>query len=156
MNLNQKRRVFLKGSVAAGTLGAAVGLLTPGAVLAAWNKNAFTAKGIDEAIAGAAGSPTTVPSTDITIKAPDIAENGAVVPVSVSTKMDGVNSITLLVEKNATPLSAIFHLPKGTLPDVSTRVKMGKTGDVIAVVKANGKLYSARKSVKVTIGGCGG
>ncbi len=156
MSLNQKRRVFLKGSVAVGALGAAAGLLTPGAVLAAWNKNAFTAKGIDEAIAGVAGSPTTTPSKDINIKAPDIAENGAVVPVSVATKMDGVESITLLVEKNSTPLSAVFHLPKGTLPDVSTRVKMGKTGDVIAVVKANGKLYSARKSVKVTIGGCGG
>ncbi|HDK38035.1 MAG TPA: thiosulfate oxidation carrier protein SoxY [Thiolapillus brandeum] len=156
MSLNQKRRVFLKGSLAAGTLGAAAGLLTPGMVLAAWNKTAFTAKGIDEAIAAAAGSPTTAPSTDITIKAPDIAENGAVVPVSVSTKIDGVESISMLVEKNSTPLSAVFHLPKGTLPDVSTRVKMGKTGDVIAVVKANGKLYSARKSVKVTIGGCGG
>jgi sulfur-oxidizing protein SoxY len=79
-----------------------------------------------------------------------------VVPVSIVAQMDGVDSIALLVEKNANPLSAIFHLPKGTLPDVSTRVKMGKTGDVIAVVKAGGKLYSARKSVKVTIGGCGG
>ncbi len=156
MNFNQKRRVFLKGSLAAGTLGAAAGLLTPGAVLAAWNKTAFTAKSIDEAIAAAGGNPVTTPSKDITIKAPDIAENGAVVPVSVVTKMKGVDSITLLVEKNATPLSAVFHLPKGTLPDVSTRVKMGKTGDVIAVVKANGKLFSARKGVKVTIGGCGG
>jgi len=156
MNFNQKRRVFLKGSLAAGTLGAVAGLLTPGAVLAAWNKNAFTAKSIDEAIAATGGNPVTTPSKDITIKAPDIAENGAVVPVSVVTKMKGVDSITLLVEKNATPLSAVFHLPKGTLPDVSTRVKMGKTGDVIAVVKANGKLFSARKGVKVTIGGCGG
>ena len=73
MSLNQKRRVFLKGSVAAGTLGTAAGLLTPGAVLAAWNKNAFTAKGIDEAIAAADGSPTTTPSKDITIKAPDLS-----------------------------------------------------------------------------------
>jgi len=156
MSLNQKRRVFLKGSLAAGTLGAAAGLLTPGAVLAAWNKNAFTSKNIDEAIAGVVGNPVTTPSKDITIKAPDIAENGAVVPVSVSTDMDGVESITLLVEKNASPLAAVFHLSKDSLPDVSTRVKMGKTSDVIAVVKANGKLFSARKGVKVTIGGCGG
>ncbi len=156
MTPNQKRRVFLKGSLAAGAIGAAAGLLTPGAVLAAWNKKAFESKNIEDAIAGAAGSPTTTPSGDITIKAPDIAENGAVVPVSVVAKMDGVESISILVEKNSTPLSAVFHLPKGTLPDISTRVKMGKTGDVIAVVKANGKLYSARKSVKVTIGGCGG
>ena len=77
-------------------------------------------------------------------------------PVSIKANLDDVTSIALLVEKNATPLSAVFHLPAGTLPDVSTRVKMGKTGDVIAVVKAGGKLYSARKGVKVTIGGCGG
>lgn len=158
MKHNQKRRVFLKGTVAAGSVGLAIGagLLTPATVLAAWNKSAFNAKSVDEAIKAAAGNPLTEPSDKITIKAPDIAENGAVVPVSVVADMDGVESITLLVEKNATPLSAIFHLPKGTLPDVSTRVKMGKTGDVIAVVKANGKLYSARKGVKVTIGGCGG
>ena len=158
MNHDKKRRVFLKGSLAASTVGLAVGagLLTPASVLATWNKEAFTAKADDEAIKAAMGTASTTPSDQITIKAPDIAENGAVVPVSVVAKMDGVNSIMLLVEKNAVPLSAIFHLPEGTLPDVSTRVKMGKTGDVIAVVKANGKLYSARKSVKVTIGGCGG
>lgn len=158
MNHDKKRRVFLKGSLAASTVGLAVGagLLTPASVLATWNKEAFTAKADDEAIKAAMGTASTTPSDQITIKAPDIAENGAVVPVSVVAKMDGVNSIMLLVEKNASPLSAIFHLPEGTLPDVSTRVKMGKTGDVIAVVKANGKLYSARKSVKVTIGGCGG
>ncbi len=158
MKLDQKRRVFLKGSVAATSVGFAVGagLLTPSAVLAAWNKSAFEAKAVDKAIGGALGNPTTSPSDKISIKAPDIAENGAVVPVSIKADLDGVTEIALLVEKNANPLSAIFHLPKGTLPDVSTRVKMGKTGDVIAVVKANGKLYSARKSVKVTIGGCGG
>lgn len=156
MNVNLKRRLFLRGSLAAGTIGAAAGVIAPGTLLAAWSQTAFQTKGIDDAIAAAAGSPSTEPSDKITIKAPDIAENGAVVPVSIKADMDGVDTITLLVEKNATPLSAIFHLPKGTLADVSTRVKMGKTGDVIAVVKANGKLYSARKSVKVTIGGCGG
>ena len=158
MKFDQKRRLFLKGSMAAGSVGLAIGagLLTPSAVLAAWNQSAFGAKSVDEAIKAAAGNPLTEPSDKITIKAPDIAENGAVVPVSVVADLDGVESITLLVEKNATPLSAIFHLPEGTLPNVSTRVKMGKTGDVIAVVKAKGKLYSARKGVKVTIGGCGG
>ncbi len=158
MKFDTKRRVFLKGSVAATSVGVALGagLLTPGAVLAAWNKSAFEAKAIDKAIGAAAGSPTTTPSDKITIKAPDIAENGAVVPVSIKAGLDGVTSIALLVEKNANPLSAIFHLPEGTLPEVSTRVKMGKTSDVIAVVKAGGKLYSARKGVKVTIGGCGG
>ena len=96
------------------------------------------------------------PESRLAIKAPDIAENGAVVPVSVSTDMAGVESIALLAEGNATPLVATFELGEGAVPDVSTRIKMGKTADVIAVVKAGGKLHSARKSVKVTIGGCGG
>lgn len=158
MTTNTKRRVFLRGTMAAGAASAAAmtGLLTPQAVIAAWNQSAFDAKAIDEAIEGTMGSSTTAASDAITIKAPDIAENGAVVPVSVKASIADVTSIALLVEKNGTPMSAVFNFPKGTLGDVSTRLKMGKTGDVIAVVKAGGKLYSARKSVKVTIGGCGG
>ena len=158
MNTDMKRRVFLKGSMTAGTVVIALGagLLAPRAVLAAWNEGAFSSKDVENAIKGVMGSATTEPSTEITIKAPDIAENGAVVPVSVNTTIADVESIAMLVEQNGTPLSAIFHLPKGTQADVSTRLKMGKTGDVIAVVKAGGKLHSARKSVKVTIGGCGG
>ncbi len=158
MNKSMKRRVFLKGSLAASTMGVAIGagLLAPQAVLAAWNEAAFKAKSEADAIKAAMGSATTAASDAIKIKAPDIAENGAVVPVSVTSTLAGVESIALLVEKNAAPMSAVFTLPKGTKADVSTRVKMGKTGDVIAVVKAGGKLHSARKSVKVTIGGCGG
>ena len=156
MSIN--RRFFLKGTMAAGATSAAVmaGLLTPQALIAAWNESAFNAKSIDDAISGSMGAAATTASEDITIKAPDIAENGAVVPVAVKASIAGATSIALLVEKNGTPMSAIFNLPEGTLADVSTRLKMGKTGDVIAVVKAGGKLYSARKSVKVTIGGCGG
>lgn len=158
MNTSMKRRVFLKRSLSASTLGVAVGagLLSPQAILAAWNQAAFEAKSEKDAINSAMGDTSTTTSADITIKAPDIAENGAVVPVSVNTSIADVASIAMLVEKNGTPMSAVFNLPKGTLADVSTRLKMGKTGDVIAVVKAGGKLYSARKSVKVTIGGCGG
>ena len=153
-----KRRVFLKGTMAAGATSAAVmtGLLAPQALIAAWNEASFQAKSEKDAITSAMGDASTTASEDITIKAPDIAENGAVVPVAVKASIAGVTSIALLVEKNGTPLSAIFNLPEGTMADVSTRLKMGKTGDVIAVVKAGGKLYSARKSVKVTIGGCGG
>ena len=156
MSIN--RRVFLKGAMATSTLGVAVGagLLSPQAVLAAWNEKTFAAKNVDGAIKSALGSAATTASDAITIKAPDIAENGAVVPVSIKTSIANVESIALLVEKNGTPMSAVFNLPKGTLADVSTRLKMGKTGDVIAVVKAGGKLHSTRKSVKVTIGGCGG
>lgn len=158
MNTSMKRRVFLKRSLSASTLGVAVGagLLSPQAILAAWNEAAFQAKSEKDAISSAMGDASTAASADITIKAPDIAENGAVVPVTVDSTLADVTSIALLVEKNGTPMSAVYSLPKGTLANVSTRLKMGKTGDVIAVVKAGGKLYSARKSVKVTIGGCGG
>jgi sulfur-oxidizing protein SoxY len=158
MSMNIKRRIFLKGSLAAGTVGVAVGagLLTPQAVIAAWNEKAFKAESVDDALAAAMGEASNTASDAIKIKAPDIAENGAVVPVSVSTDMADVESIALLAEGNNQPLVATFMLGEGALADVSTRIKMGKTSDVIAVVKSGGKLYSARKSVKVTIGGCGG
>ena len=158
MSTNIKRRVFLKGSLAAGTVGVAVsaGLLVPQAVIAAWNEKAFHAESIDDALSAAMGSASNTASDAIKIKAPDIAENGAVVPVSISSDMTGVESIALLAAGNNTPLVATFALGEGAVADVSTRIKMAKTGDVVAVVKAGGKLHSARKSVKVTIGGCGG
>ncbi len=158
MTTNIKRRVLLKGSVAAGTLGlvASAGLLTPRTVIAAWNEAAFKAESVDDALNAAMGEASSAASDSIKIKAPDIAENGAVVPVSVSTDMQGVESIALLAEGNNSPLVATFSLGEGAQPNVSTRIKMGKTSDVIAVVKSGGKLHSARKSIKVTIGGCGG
>lgn len=152
-----KRRIFLKGSLAAGavTVAAGAGLLSPGAVLAAWPKPAFEAKEVPNALEALLGSESTNPSGDITIKAPDIAENGAVVPVTVETGM-AAERIAVVASENPTPLVAAFDLSDQALGFVSTRIKMGKTGDVIAVVKSDGKLYSARKGVKVTIGGCGG
>ncbi len=155
--MTMKRRMFLKGSLAAGTVGVAVGagLLTPSTVLAAWNKGAFEAKGVDAALK-AAGLEGAAKSGDIKIKAPDIAENGAVVPVTVSTKMAGVTNMSILASGNNTPLASTYDLGKGTEAYVSTRIKMGKTSNVIAIVKAGGKLYSNQKEVKVTIGGCGG
>ena len=158
MNTSMKRRVFLKGSLAASAMGAAVGagLLTPQAVLAAWPKAAFEAKKVEDAMTSLMGSAMSEATGDISIKAPDIAENGAVVPVTVSTTIGGVESIAIFAEKNPSPLAASFDLGKGAQGFVSTRIKMGKTGDVIGVVKAGGKLYAARKGVKVTIGGCGG
>ena len=153
-----KRRIFLKGSLATGALGVAVsaGLLTPRASLAAWAKEAFEAKDVNSALTDLFGSSDLTASDKIKIKAPDIAENGAVVPISVSTDMDGVDSITIVTEKNQNPLTATFDLGPTALPDISTRIKMGKTSSVIAIVKAGGKLYSTGKEVKVTIGGCGG
>jgi len=156
--MNTNRRSFLKTSATAGAVSIAVsaGLLTPRAVLAAWPKNAFEAKDVNAAVSAALGSTSMTDSGDINLKAPDIAENGAVVPITVTSKIKGTESISILVPNNATPLAANFNMSGNTEGYVSTRIKMGKTSDVIAVVKAGGKLYSSKKEVKVTIGGCGG
>lgn len=152
---SMKRRTLLKGTVAAG-IAASTGVLIPKQVLAKWPSAAFEAKDVTAAITGVAGSGEMSDSSDIAIKAPDIAENGAVVPVSITSGISGTETISLIAAKNGNPLAASFNLGKGAEGFVSTRIKMGKTSDVIAVVKANGKLYSAKKEVKVTIGGCGG
>ena len=153
-----KRRIFLKGSLATGAIGMAVstGLLAPRISLAAWSKEAFEATDVNGALSGLFGSSDLTGSDNIKIKAPDIAENGAVVPISVTTDISGASSISIIAEKNAQPLAASFDLGPGTEGYVSTRIKMGKTASVIAVVKADGKLFSTGKEVKVTIGGCGG
>ena len=155
--MTMKRRMFLKGSMAAGTVGVAVGagLLTPGSVLAAWPKAAMEARSVDDALKGIGMSGATE-SGDVKIKAPDIAENGAVVPITISTKLSNVEAIAVLVEKNPQPLACSFDFDKSAEGFVSTRIKMGKTSDIVAVVKSGGKLFSSNKTVKVTIGGCGG
>jgi sulfur-oxidizing protein SoxY len=152
-----KRRLFIKGSLATGALGVALSTgLIPRTTLAAWSKDAFEAKDVNGALTGLFGSTDHSASDKIKIKAPDIAENGAVVPVSITTDIGGAKSISIITEKNQAPLTASFDLGTGAEGYVSTRVKMGKTSNLIAVVKADGKLYSAVKEVKVTIGGCGG
>ncbi|MCB1736845.1 MAG: thiosulfate oxidation carrier protein SoxY [Gammaproteobacteria bacterium] len=152
--MSMKRRTFLKGTVAAVGVAAAAGLLSPRAVLAAWPKAAFDAKSMDEATA-AAGVSGAAHSDDIEIKAPDIAENGAVVPISVTSGMKA-ESISIFASANGTPLAATFDLGAKAQSFVSVRIKMGKTSDVVAVVKSGGKAYANKKQVKVTIGGCGG
>jgi sulfur-oxidizing protein SoxY len=149
---------MLKGSLAAGAVGVAVGagLLTPRVVMAAWPKEAFESKDLNTALSASMGSSDMTDNDKIKLKAPDIAENGAVVPITVTSDITGTSSIGIVVSNNATPLTATFDLGASTEGYVSTRIKMGKTSEVIAVVKAGGKLYSARKEVKVTIGGCGG
>lgn len=157
--MQSNRRVFLKGSMAASAVGLAIGagLLTPRAVLAAtWPEKAYNTKGFDESLSdlfGSAGSPTE--SKDVTVKAPDIAENGAVVPVTIESAVAGTDNIAILVKGNPTPLVANFKFD-GAQPFASTRIRMGKTDNVIGVAHAGGKLYMAEKQVKVTIGGCGG
>jgi len=156
--MNPLRRTLLKGTGAAGTVAVALaaGLLKPGQVLAAeWNKPAFESKGIIDALKGIGGG-SAADSKDIVIKAPDIAENGAVVPVEVTSRIPGTESIAIVVEKNDRPLIAVFNLLNGAEGFVSTRIKMAQTSDIKVVVKAGGKMYTAKKEVKVTIGGCGG
>ncbi len=155
-----KRRSFLKGTLATGAAAVAVnaGLLTPSTVLAAdWNKKAFGAKKTSAALDSMYGSSSTAKSGDIKLKAPAIAENGAVTPITVdASKMSGVESISILAAKNPTPLVCEYSFAASAVGYVSTRIKMAKTQNVVAVVKAGGKLYQAEQEVKVTIGGCGG
>ncbi len=156
--MNEKRRILLKNSFAAGATGIVIGtgLLTPKAALAAWPKAAFEAKDSKSALQAEFGSSTLIPSNDIKLKAPDIAENGAVVPVTITSNIPDIDSISIVVQHNTWPIAATFKLGPTTDGYISTRIKMGKTSDVTAVVKAGGKLYSTTKNVKVTIGGCGG
>jgi sulfur-oxidizing protein SoxY len=157
--IDAKRRILLKGSLAAGAVGVAVeaGLLTPRAVLAAaWPEAAFAATSVDDALKDLLGTNTKEASESVKIKAPDIAENGAVVPVTVESDAENIKSISIIAAGNRMPLIASFDLGEGALGFVSTRIKMAKTAEVIAVVKSGDKLLSASKEVKVTIGGCGG
>ncbi len=151
------RRNFLKlaGGAGAVAVTAATGLLKPGSAWAApWNKTAFESKAAADAIKNL-GVTELVESKDITITAPDIAENGAIVPVAVTSKIPNTQSISIIAEKNPFPLAASFDISAGGEAYVSTRVKMGQTSDVRAIVKAGGKFFTAVKEVKVTVGGCG-
>ena len=157
--MNNERRSVLKASGSLAVLGLAVaaGLIKPNAAYAAavWNEYAFKAKSMDE-LMKAFGGKMPIESKDITVIAPDIAENGAVVPVGAESKLGKTTEVSLLVANNPNVLSAQFMIPEGTDAKVNTRVKMGKSSDVYALVKADGKFYFAKKEVKVTLGGCGG
>ena len=153
------RREWLKsgGGVTLITLLAAAGWLKPeDACAQAWNKTAFEAKTMDETIK-ALGASAPAPSKDIAfVSTPDIAENGAVVPIGVTSAIPKTEAIAILIEKNPNMLTANFDIPAGTDPAISTRVKMAQTSNVFALVKADGKYYVASKEIKVTLGGCGG
>lgn len=120
-----------------------------------WPEAAFRQKTEADAVKSLYGKPFTA-SDKVTLDVPEIAENGAVVPVSVSTTLEGVTGISILVPGNPSTLAASYVLPAGTLPSIGCRLKMAKTSNVIALVEAGGKLYAATKEVKVTLGGCGG
>jgi sulfur-oxidizing protein SoxY len=153
------RRTLLKGVGSTGVLAAALaaGVLKPtGAWAAEWNRAAFEAKDMSVTMKGL-GAAASSDSKDLLIKAPDIAENGAVVPVEVVSNIPNTVSIAVLVDKNPSPLSSSFDFAEGAMAEVSVRLKLGQTSNVKAVAKtADGKYYTAQKEVKVTVGGCGG
>lgn len=151
--MNRLRRAFLKLSAAA--LATGVGLLKGGAAIAAvWNRAAFDSKAVADAVKNL-GASNLIESKDITITAPDIAENGAVVPIAVTSRIPNTQSISIIAEKNPLPLSSTFDIANGAEGYVSIRIKMGETSNVRVVVRADGKFYTAVKEVKITIGGCG-
>jgi sulfur-oxidizing protein SoxY len=133
----------------------AVGLLKPWAAFAAWNKEAFGASSAAEALKGI-GASGAAPSKEIVIEAPEIAENGAVVPIEITSKLPGTSSIAVVVDKNPAPLIGKFDFLEGAVPFVKLNVKMGETSDVRVIAQAGGRSYVATKEIKVTIGGCGG
>ena len=153
---NQRRNVLKSGSGAALlSVLAAAGIITPGVALADWNKAAFEAKNMADTLK-ALGASTPADSKDIQLTAPDIAENGAVVPIGIASTLPNVTMVAIMIEKNPSTLAASFTLPAGTEPNIQTRVKMGQTSNVFAVVKSDGKFFMTSKEVKVTMGGCGG
>jgi sulfur-oxidizing protein SoxY len=157
--MDTKRRDVLRagGGVTLAWALAATGVLRSGAASAqAWNKAAFEAHGLDATLkALGIGKPPS--SKDVTfVSTPDIAENGAVVPIGVSSAIPKTESIAILIENNPNMIAAMFDIPPGTEPSINTRVKMGETSNVYALVKADGKYYVTMKEIKVTLGGCGG
>jgi sulfur-oxidizing protein SoxY len=153
------RRLIVKGAGAVALVGIGNLSLGPAPVFAAANdkypEDAFKQKSDADAIKTLYGK-TAEPSDKVKLDAPEIAENGAVVPIAVSSMLPDVTSISILVAENPNALAASYKIPAGTIPSVANRLKMAKTTNVIAVVEAGGKLYSATKEVKVTVGGCGG
>jgi len=148
--MNLTRRGMLKRVIA----GSAIALV-PFAALAQWMEAAFKADNYSGALSAIGAEGVTL-SDKVKLKAPEIAENGAVVPIQVSSTLENIESISILVEKNPTPLTAQFKMFPGLKPNFKIRVRMGETSKIIAVVQADGKSYTAESEVKVTIGGCGG
>ncbi len=154
---NQQRRTLLKGAAA----GSLVGLAASWGLLgnlahAARPQMAFDADDVDATLKALFGEDAVQDSETVNVKGPEIAENGAVVPIKVTANLENVESIAIIVPENPAPMVAAFDLQPGVVPEVSVRIKMGKTSDVIGLVKSNGQVYKGASEVKVTIGGCGG
>jgi sulfur-oxidizing protein SoxY len=155
MDARRRKIVRAGGGLLAFAVGC--GIVRPEAGWAAdtWNKQAFSAKTLDDVVKALGGNGATE-SVEVRMEAPDIAENGAVVPITIESRLPRTTAIALLVLKNPNALSSDFTIPEGTDPYISTRVKMAETGNVIALVRADNRYYYASKEVKVTLGGCGG
>ncbi len=155
--MHSRRRTILKAAGTTGMLAAAAaaGLVAPADALAQVTKATFEAKTTADALKSM-GIANAVESKDIQIKAPDIAENGAVVPLEITSSIPGTESIAVFIEKNPFPFAGSFDVSKGALPFVALRTKIGESSNVRVVVAAGGKHFTTVKEVKVTIGGCGG
>jgi sulfur-oxidizing protein SoxY len=157
--VENRRRVLKTGggwSLAAAL--AAAGMLPSRAALADWNKTAFDGKNVAETLKALGIEPapsTATASAALVLTVPDIADNGAVVPVQIASRLPGTTRLALMVEKNPNTLTAVFEILPDAVADVATRVKMAQTSNVVAIAVAEGKVYSATKEVRVTLGGCG-
>lgn len=154
--MEKDRRRLLKAAVASGGIALAIrsGLLVPRAAEAAWPRQAFAAKTADGALAALFPGQQIEPSSAIDMKLPALAEDGAVVPLTIHVAMEHVDSISIIGDKNPIPLIAQFELAEGVEPYVSTRIKLAESSHVIVVAASRGKLYSNKKHVDVVIGGC--
>jgi sulfur-oxidizing protein SoxY len=156
VNMNRRAAIRQGSTMAVFGLFVAAGWVKPAFAQAAWDAKAFGAKGLD-GVTAAMGTGAPAQTKDVNWgTTPTIAENGAVVPVAVESKIPKTESIAILVEKNPSSLTATFTIPAGTDPNVVTRVKMGESSMVHALIKADGKYYIASREIKVTLGGCGG
>jgi sulfur-oxidizing protein SoxY len=152
-----KRRNFIKNSILfAGALAVAPSAILSNQAYAAWPKKSFDIKDLSDSVISVYGHNNLEESSKVKLKAPAIAENGAIVPINVSTTLDNVESIMIFVENNPQPLSSGYQLTSLAEPSIGTRLKMGKTSNVMAAVKSGDKIYTSTQEVKVTIGGCGG
>jgi sulfur-oxidizing protein SoxY len=155
MSMNRREVLKAGGGAAVYTALASMGFFAANPAMAAWNKAAFETKSIADTLK-VLGVSGTANSADVVITSPDIAENGAVVPVGVASKIAKTEMIAVMVEKNPSMMAGMYEFGPNAEADISMRVKMGQSSDVYALVKADGKFYMTKKEVKVTLGGCGG
>lgn len=154
MDLQRRNALKAGGSLAALGLLAAAGVGRASAPVTDAYRKAFSARTTDEAFARlGAGSPT--PSADVRLSLPDIADNGAMVPIEVVSDLPNTEQVAIVIDRNPFPVAAIFDFPEGTLPQIQTRLRIAESGEVHVVVRADGAFHYASKMVRVTIGGCG-